>query len=149
MILRWIWDLDEGDLSPGWRWDEIIDIWSEINVSHPFRSNSFQSRSLYLRPTSIQVTPHLHPGNENCMSCSCKSHLKPMSYLYSGPASPVSSSQDSCLTSIHVSSHLHPGPKILLLLSSISRFTPMQVPSHPNPGQNMSFIPSTSHLIPI
>ena len=149
-------NFDWSDMSPGWRWGEIIGTWHEINVSHPSRlqlasiqvlifasqphpahiSPLCRSRKLHL--ISIQVQSETHPGPIMCI------------LLRFRPASPASMTQESYLTSIHVLSNLHPGPKILLSPSSISCFTSIQVPSQLNAGHSVVLTPThlSSHPHP-
>ena len=134
MALIWVlggtemlfWNFDRDDLSPGWRWVEIIETWRDINVSHPSRSqlNSMQV-SIYMSLTSIQVTSHLHAAPENCISCPSRSNLKPIqlslrvSYFHSCPASPASMPPPppppppTPQPPLHAPFHIHPCPKII------------------------------------
>ena len=126
MALIWVlggtemlfWNFDRGDLSPGWRWVEIIETWCDINVSHPSRSqlNSMQ--------VSIYVS-HLHPGHISLSCGSWKLHLlsiQVQSETHPGIITCVLLPFMSCLTCIHATPHphphrapfhIHPCPKIL------------------------------------
>ena len=105
MALIWVlggtemlfWNFDRGDLSPGWRWVEIIETWRDINVSHPSRSqlNSMQ--------VSIYVS-HLYPGHVSPSCGSWKLHLLPIqvqSETHPGIITCVLLPFHSCLTCIH------------------------------------------------
>ena len=72
--------------------------------------------------TPMQVTPHRHPGPENCISAPCWSHLTSIQgsgcgfHLHASPSSPysrcISAPPRSQLTYINVwriASHLHSG----------------------------------------
>ena len=112
MALIWVlggtemlfWNFDRSDLSPGWRWVEIIETWHDINVSHPSRSQ------LISMQVSIYAS-HLHPG-----------HI-----------SPSCGSQKLHLVSIQVQSETHPGIIMYVLLPFMSCLTCRCV-SQPNTG---------------
>ena len=61
----------------------------------------------------MQVTPHRHPGPENCISAPCRSHLTSIqgsgcgSHLHAGPSSPHSRCRELHLSSTQVPSYLH------------------------------------------
>ena len=64
--------------------------------------------------TSMQVTPHRHPGPENCMSAPCRSHLTSIqgsgcgSHPHADPSSLNSRCRILHLNSTQVPSYLHP-----------------------------------------
>ena len=136
MALIWVlggtemqfWKFDRGDLSPGWRWVEIIETWHDINVSHPSRSQ------LVSMQVSIYAS-HLHPGH---VSPSCRSRK-----LH--------------LVSIQVQSETHPGIIMCVLLPFMSCLTCIQVPwlsshLHPcrvSPTFNTMYSHLTSNQVPI
>ena len=118
MALIWVlggtemlfWNFDKSDLSPGWRWVEIIETWRDINVSHPSRSQ------LISMQVSIYAS-HLHPGHVSPSCGSRKLHLVSIQVQSETHPGII-----MCLTSIHVLPHLHPCPP------SMHRFTSIHVP---------------------
>ena len=135
MALIWVqggtemlfWNFDRSDLSPGWRWVEIIETWRDMNVSPPSRS-----RLTFMRVP--KTASRVHPGpiwNPSRYHYVCHVCHR---YFHSCPASPASMSpppppctvshpsmsrnssihvatRSWCwhLTSIHFMSHMHPG----------------------------------------
>ena len=127
MALIWVlggtemlfWNFDRGDLSPGWRWVEIIETWLDINVSHLSRSRlTFMpvlktaslvhpgpiwnpSRYHYVCLTSIHDLPHLHPCPPS-MHRFTSIHVPKFFMLQPGHDVGISHPSISCLTSIQV-----------------------------------------------
>ena len=153
MALIWVlgrtemqfWNFDRGDLSPGWRWVEIIETWRDINVSHPSRSQLISMQvSIYMRLTSIQVVLQLNPESHIFVSSQSSFWLTPMHRLTSIC---VPKFFKSFCNQVMLASHIHqfhvshPSRSRELLLSStlVLVRTPLHIQvsrcvSQPNPG---------------
>ena len=116
MALIWVqggtemlfWNFDRSDLSPGWRWGEIIETWRDMNVSPPSRS-----RLTFMRVP--KTASRVHPGpiwNPSRYHYVCHVCHR---YFHSCPASPASMSPPPPPPPppLHAPFHIHPCPEIL------------------------------------